>query len=268
MNTYSSPSGCSQRNWLQALEGEIVSVHARPYRQSGGDFRLGCEPEFAAEMRMFGVAVRLEHRVAPVDRDDTYYWRFNQCLLPFRTLVLPQSKCPELSGHAWVPMDDDNTLWLIFSYTPVVALYLRMWGLLADGHGGRETGHASRHLYDRQPATAPYSDFRTKFTPKSGYGFDYASQRATWFSGMSGLWVQDPACQTGCQLSLTARGNFSAPAIWASYGRTGYFGGRLDSIANAVSHHPARPIRIFSWCALFRYTRRRRRSGQRRRHLS
>ena len=109
----------------------------------------------------------------------------------------PQSKYPELSGHAWVPMDDETTLCLMFSYTPAGPLYPRMREFLAEGHKGRETGHASRHCYDPQPATVPYGDFRTKFTPESGYGFDYHSQRETWFSGMPGLWVQDAACQTG-----------------------------------------------------------------------
>lgn len=58
-------------------------------------------------------------------------------------------------------------------------------------------GHASVRCYDPQPATMPYGDFRTKFTPRSGYGFDYESQRTTWLTVMRGLWVQDAVCQTG-----------------------------------------------------------------------
>ncbi len=30
------------------------------------------------------------------------YWRVNQFVMPFYSLVPPQSKFPDLSGHAWV----------------------------------------------------------------------------------------------------------------------------------------------------------------------
>ncbi|MDD9917758.1 MAG: Rieske 2Fe-2S domain-containing protein [Rhodospirillaceae bacterium] len=188
-------------NWLQALEGEIDSAHA-PILHGRIDSQgaiadwvasQDLQPKFECLEQPFGLSIAARRSVD----DETYYWRVNQFLLPFWTLVPPQSKYPELSGHAWVPIDDENTLCLMFSYTPAGPLYPRMRDVLAEGHKGRETGHASRHCYDPQPATVPYGDFRTRFTPESGYGFDYESQRKTWFSGMPGLWVQDAACQTG-----------------------------------------------------------------------
>jgi hypothetical protein len=129
--------------------------------------------------------------------DGNLYWRVNQFLLPFYTLVPPQSKFPELSGHAWVPMDDETTLCLMFSYHPAHALYPRSRELFEQGHNGRETGHASRHSYVRKAPAAPYADYWTKFSPETNFGFDYESQQTTWFSGLPGLWVQDAACQTG-----------------------------------------------------------------------
>jgi phthalate 4,5-dioxygenase oxygenase subunit len=76
-------------------------------------------------------------------------------------------------------------------------LYPKMREVLANGHRGRETGHASRNVYEPQPPTTPYGDFRTKFRPDNGFGFDYESQQTSWFSGLPGLWVQDAACQAG-----------------------------------------------------------------------
>lgn len=188
-------------NWLQALKGEIDSAHA-PILHGRIDGKgaiadwvasKDLSPKFECLKQPFGLSIAACRAIDT----DTSYWRVNQFLLPFWTLVPPQSKFPELSGHAWVPMDDETTLCLMFSYTPAEPLYPRMREVLGEGHKGRETGHASRHCYDPQPATVPYGDFRTRYTPESGYGFDYKSQEETWFSGMPGLWVQDAACQTG-----------------------------------------------------------------------
>ncbi len=188
-------------NWLQALEGEIDSAHAPILHGRIGakgainDWIAGQDlrPRFKCERQPFGVSIASRR----VIDDATLYWRVNQFVAPFWTLVPPQSKFPELSGHAWVPMDDETTLCLMFSYTPAAPFYPRTRELLAEGHRGRETGHASRNCYEPRPATTPYADFWTRFNPANGYGFDYESQRTTWFSGLPGLWVQDAACQSG-----------------------------------------------------------------------
>ena len=157
-------------NWLQALEGEIDSAHA-PILHGRIDQKgaindwvaaQDLRPKFKCVKQPFGVSIASRRRVD----DATRYWRVNQFMAPFWTLVPPQSKFPELSGHAWVPMDDEHTLCLMFSYTP-------------------------------KPSTTPYADFWTKFSPDTGYGFDYESQQTAWFSGLPGLWIQDAACQSG-----------------------------------------------------------------------
>ncbi|NQV60405.1 MAG: Rieske 2Fe-2S domain-containing protein [Alphaproteobacteria bacterium] len=188
-------------NWLQALEGEIDSAHA-PILHGRIDnqgainewvAKKDLQPRFKCRNQPFGVSIASCREID----EETRYWRVNQFMLPFWTLVPPQSKFPELSGHAWIPMDDENTLCLMFSYTPTAPLYPRTRTLLEEGHNGRETGHASRDCYAPKPPTTPYADFWTKFTPDNGYQFDYASQRNTWFSGLPGLWVQDAGCQSG-----------------------------------------------------------------------
>lgn len=188
-------------NWLQALEGEIDSAHA-PILHGRIDGKgsinnwiaaQDLQPKFDCKRRDFGVSIASSRVVD----ENTSYWRVNQFIAPFWTLVPPQAKFPELSGHAWVPIDDENTLCLMFSYTPVGPLYPKTREVLANGHRGRETGHASGGVYEPQNPTTPYSDFRTKFRPDNGFGFDYESQQTSWFSGLPGLWVQDAACQSG-----------------------------------------------------------------------
>ena len=118
-------------------------------------------------------------------------------MMPFYSLVPPQSKFPDLSGHAWVPMDDNHTLCIFFSYHPSEPLPARTRELFEEGHNGRETGHPSRHAFVKRNATVPYADYWTRFTRETGFEFDYQSQVDTWFSGLPGLWIQDGACQSG-----------------------------------------------------------------------
>ncbi|MBT3703533.1 MAG: Rieske 2Fe-2S domain-containing protein [Alphaproteobacteria bacterium] len=188
-------------NWLQALEGEIDSAHAPVlHGRIDGEGEINdwiaardLKPRFKCQEQPFGMSIASRREI----NDSTNYWRVNQFLLPFWTLVPPQSKYPELSGHAWIPMDDENTLCLMFSYTPTTPLYEKTRELMANGHKGRETGHASQNAFEPQSPTTPYGDFRTRFRPDNDYHFDYQSQETTWFSGLPGLWVQDAACQSG-----------------------------------------------------------------------
>jgi phthalate 4,5-dioxygenase len=190
-----------ESNWLQALEGEIDSAHAPILHgriDSKGSIsawvaKKDLRPTFECIRQNFGMSIASRRRLD----DSTLYWRVNQFVMPFYTLVPPQSKFPELSGHAWVPMDDENTMCMMFSYHPSEPLPARTRELFDQGHNGRETGHASRHAYLEKNPSAPYADYWTKFNPSSNFLFDHESQRTTWFSGLPGLWVQDAACQTG-----------------------------------------------------------------------
>ena len=188
-------------NWLQALEGEIDSAHAPilhgriDSKGAIGDWIAArdLKPMFQCQRQDFGVSIAARRQLD----NGLRYWRVNQFVLPFYSLVPPQSKFPELSGHAWVPMDDEHTLCIMFSYHPVEPLLARTRAIFDEGHNGRESGHASRHAYARKSTTTPYADFWTKYNPETGFAFDYESQKTTWFSGLPGLWVQDAACQSG-----------------------------------------------------------------------
>ena len=190
-----------ESNWLQAVEGEIDSAHAailhgRVDNQGAAAEWLAkkdLRPTFECFQQPFGMSIASRRKLS----EDTLYWRVNQFVLPFWTLVPPQSKFPELSGHAWIPMDDTHTLCLMFTYVPAAPLYPRTRELFNEGYKGRETGHASRHAYAPKPPNTPYADFWTKFSLENSYQFDYRIQQTTMFSGLPGLWVQDSACQAG-----------------------------------------------------------------------
>jgi phthalate 4,5-dioxygenase len=188
-------------NWLQALEGEIDSAHA-PILHGRIDGRgsisewvakRDLKPTFETHRQPFGLSIASRRVLDP----QTAYWRINQFMMPFWTLVPPQAQYPELSGHAWVPMDDETTLCIMFSYRPVGELYPKTRQLFEQGYEGRETGHPSRNAYVSKPVTTPYSHFWTRYSLETGYDFNYESQRSQWFSGLPGLWVQDAAAQSG-----------------------------------------------------------------------
>jgi phenylpropionate dioxygenase-like ring-hydroxylating dioxygenase large terminal subunit len=188
-------------NWLQALEGEIDSAHAPIlHGRIDGQGRLGnllagkdLRPVFECVRQEFGVSIAARRNLP----DGRLYWRVNQFVLPFYTMVPPQSKYPELSGHAWVPMDDEHTLCLMFTYHPSDPLLEKMRDVFEEGHNNRESGHASRHAMRHDDPSVPYAGYWTKFNRESDFHFNYQTQQTTWFSGLPGLWVQDAACQSG-----------------------------------------------------------------------
>lgn len=188
-------------NWLQAVEGEIDSAHAAILHgriDSQGAIsewiaKRDLRPMFECQRQDFGMSIA-SRRVLD---EKTSYWRVNQFLLPFYTLVPPQSKYPELSGHAWVPLDDENTLCIMFSYHPSERFYDKTKKLFVAGHAGRETGHPSVDAYAPRPMNQPYAKYWTKFNTATSFQFNYDAQTKTWFSGLPGLWVQDAACQSG-----------------------------------------------------------------------
>lgn len=190
-------------NWLQALEGEIDSAHAPILHgriDKGGSIdqwvaKRDLRPTFECIRQDFGMSIA-SRRVLD---EDTCYWRVNQYILPFYSLVPPQASYPELSGHAWVPIDDENTLCIMFSYHPSQPMYEKSREVFTQGYKGRETGHASVHAYDDHGPEVPYGRYVTKYRRDTGYRFDEQSQRTTWFSGLPGLWIQDAACQSGAQ---------------------------------------------------------------------
>jgi phenylpropionate dioxygenase-like ring-hydroxylating dioxygenase large terminal subunit len=191
-------------NWFQALEGELDSSHAPILhgRVDGGGARKNSiwykdlRPRIEMLETEGGMMVAAQRDAGP----DHYYWRINQFVYPFYTMVPPALPFPDISGHAWVPIDDHTTLCVMFSYHPTEPLPERKKQLFAEGHRGRETGHlsgpgTSRHPY---PYAVPYGRYRTRFTPDTDYEYDLSLER-TYFSGLPGLWVQDAACQSGIE---------------------------------------------------------------------
>lgn len=194
-------------NWLQALEGEIDSSHG-PFLHSRIDGRSSQvmskaysmtdrRPRFEVLDTDYGVAIAARRDVD--GDDDNYYWRVQQYLYPFYTMVPPGSRYPTIGGHAWVPIDDNETLAVCFSYHPSTPLAEKVVDVFEHGtKDGRESGHLTTAgvSADRNPLQ-PYNAYRSRHNRANDFSIDWEDQRTTHFSGLPGPWPQDAACQVG-----------------------------------------------------------------------
>ena len=113
-------------NWLQALEGEIDSAHAAILhgRRNGSTIAQWrrartCRPQ----VRGPAARCRHQHRGAAQGRHRAQLRAGQPVPDAVLDLGAAQTQYPELSGHAWVPIDDHHTLAIMFSYTPDQPFY-------------------------------------------------------------------------------------------------------------------------------------------------
>jgi phthalate 4,5-dioxygenase oxygenase subunit len=196
-------------NWVQAMEGGIdpshsAFLHSRLNAQEdidrglrrGGSLgmlynRRDKSPRFESLDTDYGVAIAVRRNA----EEDSYYWRVNQFLLPFHTMIPPYGEDPPLSGFAWVPIDDDNTLCLCFTYHPTRVLPPeQIQGISGINNDGVEALHPSAAIF-LPPTSEPYSRYQTRLTRENDYLVDWEAQKTKRFSGLPGLWPQDAGCQ-------------------------------------------------------------------------
>ena len=117
-----------ESNWLQALEGDIDTVHA--FFLHAGHYTTsqslpGSDAYYITQQR-HGRFVAQEHDVgasyaAVRDADPgTEYWRMGHFLLPFYTMNAPGLLGIKNQSLAWVPLDDHNTMvWTVGRQAPL-----------------------------------------------------------------------------------------------------------------------------------------------------
>jgi hypothetical protein len=99
-----------------------------------------------------------------------------------------------ISGHAWVPIDDESTLVFHWSYTPNAPLTDQQMESMLHGRDGLDGFHLS--LESRVGAsTTPHGAWYPRQKAENDYLIDYEAQRTVRFSGVPGGWNQDAAVQ-------------------------------------------------------------------------
>jgi phthalate 4,5-dioxygenase oxygenase subunit len=120
---------------------------------------------------------------------DRYYWRINQFMLPFYTIIPPHlsntfldSSQASYYGHVYVPIDDENT-W--------------NWSFTASPHA-----EYSQEEWNFQGGKAGYwgpvdEDYLPLYSEANDYRIDRKKQRTESFTGIDGIPNQDAAVQEG-----------------------------------------------------------------------
>jgi hypothetical protein len=105
-------------NWMQALEGDIDTIHFMFLHYGhlqlqdtyeGGFFHYQVksrEGGFSVADTDFGACYGMYRAAEP----DTYYWRLANFLFPFYTQVPPGTLAVKRQFRAWVPLDDSHTM--------------------------------------------------------------------------------------------------------------------------------------------------------------
>jgi phenylpropionate dioxygenase-like ring-hydroxylating dioxygenase large terminal subunit len=189
-------------NWAQALEGGIDSSHSsflhsrlNPEEYTGSQRRgliyktRDPHPRFEVVDTEYGVLVGARRDA----EEDSYYWRITQFLMPFYQMIPPYGDSPKLSGHAWVPIDDENVMTWSVTWHPTRPLTVReVEGMQTYPTSGIHVGHAG--LKPPQLGV-PFGWRRPTATRDNDYEINYEVQKKVLFSGIECLGMQDQAMQ-------------------------------------------------------------------------
>ena len=149
-------------------------------------------PRFEALDTDYGVLIGARRNA----EKDSYYWRITQFLLPFHTIIPPYGNDPLFSGHAWVPMDDENVIALCFTYNPVRPLTDSELDFLRHGrHDGLETLHPTIDAFLPEIANKPEGAWWPKHHIDNDFNINWEVQKTTQYTGLPGTWVQDSGMQ-------------------------------------------------------------------------
>ena len=202
-------------NWVQALEGDVDSSHigflhsnlrgrvsngaggppppdwsepenrwpSRPgfYGPLDGYYgSLDQSPRWVIQPANHGLMIAAHRNGGP----DHYYWRINQVMLPYYTLVAGSLDQNSFFMHMWVPTDDTHTaVWTVNwrVYRPMTA----------DERESMFSG-SNAHVASYDPATHTLRGNHT-----NRFFQDRELQKTTTFSGILGIREQDAAMTVG-----------------------------------------------------------------------
>lgn len=180
-------------NWVQALEGDIDSSHVGfLHRGSLGqesaatpedieNLTFDTSPRWIVEKTEYGMMLAAERATK---NKDEHYWRINQWLEPWVTMIPPSLLQNRAHGHMWVPIDDVRTeVWcVIWAHDEDMTQAERL--LVENG--------PLPHIATKDPATG-----RLRATKENHFLQSRELQRQGLYSGIIGVREQDTAVVEG-----------------------------------------------------------------------
>jgi phthalate 4,5-dioxygenase len=186
-------------NYLQALEGEIDTSHFgflhaghvdpddlapdEPLRNTV----INRAPEYSVADTPWGTQYGGYRTVAP----GRTYWRFANFLFPFWTQAPNGEFKTHMHARAWVPLDDDHTMFVFIWWKKAVAANSLPTPQFKDGRPVGGAGRGNRLL----PNTTDWlGRWRMADNAANDWGMDRAAQRSNAiYSGIDGIHLQDQA---------------------------------------------------------------------------
>ncbi|MBM2809731.1 MAG: Phthalate 4,5-dioxygenase [Chloroflexi bacterium] len=181
-------------NWLQGLEGDIDTSHA-PFLHSTitprdsmrpGTFQYYSErtkqPRPSVAETSYGM-LYANCRPAEADSD---LWSIGQFLLPFFTMVNSIDLGQQFVTRAWVPLDDEHTMFFYFWWAPP--------GMRERDPEGRRPHFSFMRDFEHLPNTSDWlGRWRLAANRGNDYQIDRGEQRVKTFTGVATVHNQDQA---------------------------------------------------------------------------
>jgi phthalate 4,5-dioxygenase oxygenase subunit len=222
-----------ESNWSQALEGGIDSIHASWLHNNDLSDKVKLEsrsPSSSIEVELTDYGYNYGS-VRPLSQDEGNFVRAYHYIMPY-TQIRPnqvRSESPSISGHMWVPMDNENCMVFNWTYTLGQAPMTEKQKTRSEGVDG---------FYKWVDAT---KGFRSILNMDNDYGIDREVQRTKTFTGIEGATnLQDRAIQesmgflydrTKEHLATTDRAIIMARQLLVQAARTVEDGGTPPGVA-------------------------------------
>jgi phthalate 4,5-dioxygenase oxygenase subunit len=192
--TYSQIRNC---NWMQALEGDIDTVHfswlhvghIKP-EDAVGDFMRYQVTDRSPTYSVLDTDWGTSYATFTSANEEEYHCRMASFLMPCYTMVPQGIVMANRTVRAWVPMDDDHVIWFIMAAPPLVP---------DDVNELREGVYFAGGELRIREALAPRStDWFGRFRPIPDAGNDYLVKRDDWregksFTGLPSVSMEDHA---------------------------------------------------------------------------
>ena len=175
-------------NWMQALEGDIDTGHTvflhlgsvRPEEVPPGTWARYVLDDRAPDYEVVDTDGGVMYGAGRRAEADTAYWRIAHFLFPFYAMVPTGVLGLEIRVRAWVPMDDEHTLFMTISRdAPPAARTV-----------GRQVVGPPEVLPN---TTGWYGRFRCVATEANDYLIDRKAQREGSYTGIGSILLQDQA---------------------------------------------------------------------------
>lgn len=184
-------------NWVQALEGDIDTVHfswlhvghIRP-EDAIGDFMRYQTAERSPVFSVLSTEWGTSYAAFSSATEEEYYTRMAHFLMPCYTMIPQGLVMANRQVRAWVPMDDDHVIWFMMAAPPLVpdSMLATVSGVAPAGRpggGGHELAPRGTGWYDR-------------FQPVAEAANDYLLDRDQWrrgvtFTGLPSVTIEDHA---------------------------------------------------------------------------